>query len=93
VNNAGILRDRMIFNMSEEEWDAVIRVHLKGHFCTMRHAGEYWRDKSKAADGPVYGRIINTLEAGLGERASRTRNGQGRHHPADAEHRPDGATA
>jgi 3-oxoacyl-[acyl-carrier protein] reductase len=66
VNNAGILRDRMLFNMSEEEWDAVIRVHLKGHFCTMRHAGEYWRDKSKAADGPVYGRIINTSsEAGL----------------------------
>jgi 3-oxoacyl-[acyl-carrier protein] reductase len=67
VNNAGILRDRMLFNMSEEEWDSVIRVHLKGHFCTMRHAGEYWRDKSKAAEGaPVYGRIINTSsEAGL----------------------------
>lgn len=66
VNNAGVLRDRMLFNMSEEEWDLVIRVHLKGHFCTMRHAGEYWRDKSKAADGPVYGRIINTSsEAGL----------------------------
>ena len=67
VNNAGILRDRMLFNMSEEEWDAVIRVHLKGHFCTMRHAGEYWRDKSKAIEGaPVYGRIINTSsEAGL----------------------------
>ena len=67
VNNAGILRDRMLFNMSEEEWDSVIRVHLKGHFCTMRHAGEYWRDKSKAIEGaPVYGRIINTSsEAGL----------------------------
>jgi len=67
VNNAGILRDRMLFNMSEEEWDAVIRVHLKGHFCTMRHAGQYWRDKCKAAEGaPVYGRIINTSsEAGL----------------------------
>ena len=66
INNAGILRDRMIFNMSEEEWDAVIRVHLKGHFCMMRHAAEYWRDKSKAADGPVYGRIVNTSsEAGL----------------------------
>jgi 3-oxoacyl-[acyl-carrier protein] reductase len=66
INNAGILRDRMIFNMSEEEWDAVIRVHLKGHFCMMRHASAYWRDQSKAADGPVYGRIVNTSsEAGL----------------------------
>jgi NAD(P)-dependent dehydrogenase (short-subunit alcohol dehydrogenase family) len=60
VNNAGILRDRMIFNMSEEEWDAVIRVHLKGHFCTTRHATEYWRDRSKAAGAPVYARIVNT---------------------------------
>ena len=66
VNNAGILRDRMLFNMSEEEWDAVIRVHLKGHFCPSRHASEYWRDKSKDAGGPVYGRIVNTSsEAGL----------------------------
>ncbi len=66
INNAGILRDRMLFNMSEEEWDAVIRVHLKGHFCTMRHAAAYWREKAKAADGPVYGRIVNTSsEAGL----------------------------
>ena len=66
VNNAGILRDRMIFNMSEEEWDAVIRVHLKGHFCPSRHAAAYWRDKSKDAGGPVYGRIVNTSsEAGL----------------------------
>jgi NAD(P)-dependent dehydrogenase (short-subunit alcohol dehydrogenase family) len=61
VNNAGILRDRMIYNMSEEEWDAVIRVHLKGHFCVSRHATAYWREKSKEAEGkPVYGRIINT---------------------------------
>jgi 3-oxoacyl-[acyl-carrier protein] reductase len=66
VNNAGILRDRMVFNMSEAEWDAVIRVHLKGHFCPTRHAVEHWRDQSKAADGPVYGRIVNTSsEAGL----------------------------
>jgi NAD(P)-dependent dehydrogenase (short-subunit alcohol dehydrogenase family) len=66
VNNAGILRDRMIFNMSEQEWDAVIRVHLKGHFCPTRHAVEHWRNASKAADGPVYGRIVNTSsEAGL----------------------------
>jgi 3-oxoacyl-[acyl-carrier protein] reductase len=56
----------MLFNMSEEEWDAVIRVHLKGHFCPSRHAVEHWRNQSKATDGPVYGRIINTSsEAGL----------------------------
>ncbi|MEX2459166.1 MAG: SDR family NAD(P)-dependent oxidoreductase [Actinomycetota bacterium] len=60
VNNAGILRDRMIFNISEEEWDAVIRVHLKGHFATTRHATAYWREKSKADGGPAYGRIVNT---------------------------------
>jgi 3-oxoacyl-[acyl-carrier protein] reductase len=66
INNAGVLRDRMIFNMSEEEWDLVIRVHLKGHFCPSRHAAGYWRDKSKAEGGPVYGRIVNTSsEAGL----------------------------
>lgn len=60
VNNAGFLRDRMVFNMAEEEWDAVIRVHLKGHFCMSRWATAHWRDRSKAADGPVYGRIVNT---------------------------------
>jgi NAD(P)-dependent dehydrogenase (short-subunit alcohol dehydrogenase family) len=66
INNAGILRDRMIFNMSEEEWDAVIRVHLKGHFCPTRHAVEHWRNQSKATGAPVYGRIVNTSsEAGL----------------------------
>ncbi|HWL64747.1 MAG TPA: SDR family NAD(P)-dependent oxidoreductase [Actinomycetota bacterium] len=60
VNNAGILRDRMIFNMDESDWDAVIRVHLKGHFCTTRWATAYWRGKSKETGGPVYARIINT---------------------------------
>src|SRR5262249_40850149 len=66
VNNAGFLRDRMLFNMSEDDFDDVVRVHLKGHFCTMRHAAEYWRTESKVADGPVYGRIVNTAsEAGL----------------------------
>jgi 3-oxoacyl-[acyl-carrier protein] reductase len=61
VNNAGILRDKMLYNMTEDEWDAVIRVHLKGHFCVSRHATAYWRDRSKEAEGkPVYGRIINT---------------------------------
>jgi NAD(P)-dependent dehydrogenase (short-subunit alcohol dehydrogenase family) len=48
VNNAGILRDRMIANMSEEEFDSVVRVHLRGHFCPTRHAAEFWRDQSKA---------------------------------------------
>ncbi|MEU1129647.1 3-oxoacyl-ACP reductase [Streptomyces sp. NPDC005900] len=60
VNNAGILRDRMIFSMSEDEWDSVVRVHLKGHFNTTRFASAHWRERSKAAGGPVYGRIVNT---------------------------------
>jgi NAD(P)-dependent dehydrogenase (short-subunit alcohol dehydrogenase family) len=60
VNNAGILRDRMVFSMSEDEWDSVIRVHLKGHFNTTRFAAAHWRERSKAAGGPVYGRIVNT---------------------------------
>ncbi|MEV4434569.1 3-oxoacyl-ACP reductase [Streptomyces sp. NPDC049585] len=60
VNNAGILRDRMVFSMTEEEWDSVLRVHLKGHFTTVRFAAAYWRERSKAAGGPVYGRIVNT---------------------------------
>ncbi|MBW2420804.1 MAG: SDR family NAD(P)-dependent oxidoreductase [Deltaproteobacteria bacterium] len=60
VNNAGFLRDKMIFNMTEEEWDSIIRVHLKGHFSTMRFASSYWRDKSKAAGAPVYGRLVST---------------------------------
>lgn len=60
VNNAGILRDRMVFSMSEDEWDSVIRVHLKGHFNTTHFAAAHWRERSKAAGGPVHGRIINT---------------------------------
>ncbi len=60
VNNAGFLRDKMIFNMTEDEWDSVIRVHMKGHFSTMRFASSYWRDKSKAAGAPIYGRLIST---------------------------------
>ena len=59
VNNAGILRDRMIFNMSEEEWDAVIKVHLKGTFCMMRWASAYWRERAKAGEDND-ARIINT---------------------------------
>ncbi|BBX46629.1 3-oxoacyl-ACP reductase [Mycobacterium cookii] len=66
VNNAGITRDRMLFNMSDEEWDAVIAVHLRGHFLLTRNAATYWRSKAKDAGGSVYGRIINTSsEAGL----------------------------
>ncbi len=65
VNNAGFLRDRMFVSTSEAEWDAVINVHLKGHFCVSRHAGEYWRNQSKAGTA-VDGRIINTSSgAGL----------------------------
>ncbi|GAA0448896.1 3-oxoacyl-ACP reductase [Actinoplanes capillaceus] len=60
VNNAGVLRDRMIFSMSEQEWDTVIRVHLRGHFVTTRFATAWWRDQSKAEGGPVYARIVNT---------------------------------
>jgi len=60
VNNAGILRDRMIFNMSEEDWDAVIAVHLKGTFAVTRHVAEYWRNKNKETGKPVNGRVINT---------------------------------
>jgi NAD(P)-dependent dehydrogenase (short-subunit alcohol dehydrogenase family) len=59
VNNAGILRDRMLTNMTEAEWDAVINVHLKGTFAPSRHAASYWRERSKAGE-PVSGRIINT---------------------------------
>ena len=59
VNNAGILRDRMLVNMSIEEWDAVIRVHLRGTFAPLRHAAAYWRGQSKAGN-TVDARIVNT---------------------------------
>lgn len=65
VNNAGILRDKMSFNMHESDWDDVVDVHLKGHFCLSRHAGVYWRNQAKAG-ATVGRRIINTSsEAGL----------------------------
>jgi NAD(P)-dependent dehydrogenase (short-subunit alcohol dehydrogenase family) len=60
VNNAGILRDRVLANMMEPEWDAVIEVHLKGTFAPSRHAAAHWRNRSKEIDGPVNARIINT---------------------------------
>jgi NAD(P)-dependent dehydrogenase (short-subunit alcohol dehydrogenase family) len=59
VNNAGILRDRVLVNMSEEEWDLVIDVHLKGHFCPTRHAAAYWREQSKSGK-EVKASIIHT---------------------------------
>ena len=59
VNNAGFVRDRMFVSCSEEEWDAIIRVHLKGHFCISRHAAAYWRGQVKAGE-QVDARIINT---------------------------------
>jgi NAD(P)-dependent dehydrogenase (short-subunit alcohol dehydrogenase family) len=66
VNNAGILRDRMAFNMSEEEWDAVVNVVLKGSFAPARFAAAYWREQYKQSGQPVNGSIINTAsESGL----------------------------
>jgi NAD(P)-dependent dehydrogenase (short-subunit alcohol dehydrogenase family) len=59
VNNAGILRDRVLVNLSEEDWDSVINVHLKGHFVPTRHAANYWREEAKAGN-PVKAAIINT---------------------------------
>ena len=65
VNNAGILRDRMLFSMAEDEWDAVLRVHLKGTFATSRFASAYWRDRAKAGE-PNDARIVTTTSvAGL----------------------------
>lgn len=65
VNNAGFLRDRMLVNTSEEEWDAVVRVHLKGHFAPLRHAGAYWRAEAKEGRTRA-ARVINTSSgAGL----------------------------
>jgi 3-oxoacyl-[acyl-carrier protein] reductase len=58
--NAGFTRDSVIFNMSEQDFDDVVRVHLKGHFAPMKFASLYWREKSKAAGGPIYGRLIST---------------------------------
>lgn len=73
VNNAGFTRDRMVVSGTEEEWDAVVQVHLKGHYAPTRHASGYWRDRSKVGE-PVDGRIINTssgagLLGGVGQAA------------------------
>ncbi|MGW7420840.1 SDR family oxidoreductase [Streptomyces sp. NPDC054813] len=65
VNNAGFLRDRMLVNLGEDDWDAVMRVHLKGHFLPLRHAAAHWRAEAKAGRTPV-ARIVNTSSgAGL----------------------------
>jgi len=65
VNNAGFVRDRMLVNMSGAEWDDVMRVHLRGHFCPTRHAAGYWRDQSKAGQQPKASVINTTSTSGL----------------------------
>ena len=60
VNNAGLTRDKMLFNMTDDDFDLVLRVHLRGHFLLSRNAAVYWRNKSKQDGGPVYGRVVNT---------------------------------
>lgn len=60
VNNAGVLRDRMLFNLTDEEWDLVVRVHLRGHFLLSRNAAAHWRELSKRDGEPVNARIVNT---------------------------------
>ena len=60
VNNAGVLRDRMLFGLSDEDWDQVIRVHLRGHFLLTRNAAAHWRSQAKESGGQVYGRVVNT---------------------------------
>ncbi|MGI5374655.1 SDR family oxidoreductase [Streptomyces sp. CA-251387] len=65
VNNAGFLRDRMLVNLDEDDWDAVVRVHLKGHFLPLKHAAAYWRTEAKAGRTPI-ARVVNTSSgAGL----------------------------
>jgi NAD(P)-dependent dehydrogenase (short-subunit alcohol dehydrogenase family) len=73
VNNAGFVRDRMLVNATEDEWDAVVRVHLKGHFAPLRHAAAYWRAESKAGRQRA-GRVVNTssgagLQGSIGQAA------------------------
>jgi NAD(P)-dependent dehydrogenase (short-subunit alcohol dehydrogenase family) len=68
VNNAGFVRDRTLVNLTEAEWDAVVRVHLKGHFLPLRHAARHWRDQAKSGARPD-ARVINT-SSGAGLRGS-----------------------
>lgn len=60
VNNAGVLRDKMLFSMSDEEWDLVVKVHLRGHFLLSRNVTAHWRTQAKETGQPVYGRVVNT---------------------------------
>ena len=60
VNNAGMTRDRMLFNLSDQEWDDIIRVHLRGHFLLSRNAASYWRSKAKETGAPVDAAVVNT---------------------------------
>ncbi|HVN43418.1 MAG TPA: SDR family NAD(P)-dependent oxidoreductase [Steroidobacteraceae bacterium] len=63
VNNAGFTRDKTLYGMTDDEFDSVVRVHLRGHFVNMRNAAQYWREKAKA--GPVYGRLISTASEAM----------------------------
>jgi NAD(P)-dependent dehydrogenase (short-subunit alcohol dehydrogenase family) len=63
VNNAGFTRDKTLYGMSDEEFDSVVRVHLRGHFVNMRNAAQHWREKAKA--GPVYGRLVSTASEAM----------------------------
>ena len=91
VNNAGITRDRMLFNMTDEDWDAVIAVHLRGHFLLTRNAATYWRDKAKAERRhglrPDRQHLVGGRPGRPG-RAGQLRRGQGGHHLADADGGP-----
>jgi NAD(P)-dependent dehydrogenase (short-subunit alcohol dehydrogenase family) len=67
VNNAGVTRDKMLFNMTDDEFDLVVKIHLRGHFLLSRNAAAYWRAKHKETGEQVYGRVVNTAsEASLG---------------------------
>ena len=89
VNNAGILRDRTIVNMTDGEWDDVIRVHLRGHFMPPRAAARYWREQSKAGQRLQPSVINTTSTSGLFNNPGpgQLRRGQDRHRDAD-DHRP-----
>lgn len=75
VNNAGILRDRMLVNMTEAEWDSVMTVHLKGTFCPTRHAAAYWRDQAKSGHQVNAAVVCTTSDAGLGNNVGQANYG------------------
>ena len=90
INNAGILRDKMSFNMTEDEWDAVIKVHLKGHFAPSHHAATYWRTKSKETRraGQRHRQHVVRVRALRQRRPGQLRGGEGGHRVPDDRHRP-----